>query len=52
MRSCKDCNSTDWETVISGIIWDHGASYNLYQCKKCKRVVCAVGDYMWGMGAV
>ena len=42
MRKCQECGSDEWEFITY-----IGEYKELYQCKKCKRVVCSVENTMY-----
>jgi len=38
---CEECGSDEWELIVTSLTNRDDEWFDLYQCKKCKRVVCA-----------
>ena len=47
MRTCKECGRKDWE-----IVKKEKDGFDLWQCYKCKRVVCATSEHMEEEGKI
>jgi len=48
MRKCKECGSSNWEIVVPNFKGDK----DLWQCSKCKRVVCTTFENLDGEGKI